>query len=365
MACGAGDEQKAGRIMGNSFALILISAAFLTIIGYAFSRPILFAFGASEDSFVYAKRYLDIYLIGTVFMMITTGMNGYINAQGFARTGMKSVIIGSVANIILDPVLIFALDMGVSGAALATVISQVLSAAWVLSFLTGNQASVRLRKDMIRVRRRDTMDIIKLGMSNFIMQSTNGLVQIVCNSTLQIYGGDLYVGIMTVANSIREVFFLPVTGISAGSQPVISFNYGAKQNDRVKDGINFNTLIGMAYTAVAWILVLLFPEVWIGIFSRNSELITTGSEALRIYFFGFVFMAFQFAGQSAFQALGDAKHAIFFSLLRKVIIVVPLTLLLPAAGFGVKGVFMAEPISNIIGGTASYVTMRLTAYRKL
>ena len=365
MACGAGDEQKAGRIMGNSFALILISAAFLTIIGYAFSRPILFAFGASEESFVYAKRYLDIYLIGTVFMMITTGMNGYINAQGFARTGMKSVIIGSVANIILDPVLIFALDMGVAGAALATVISQVLSAAWVLNFLTGNQASVRLRKDMIRVRRRDTIDIIKLGMSNFIMQSTNGLVQIVCNSTLQIYGGDLYVGIMTVANSIREVFFLPVTGISAGSQPVISFNYGAKQNDRVKDGINFNTLIGMAYTAVAWILVLLFPEVWIGIFSRNSELIATGSEALRIYFFGFVFMAFQFAGQSAFQALGDAKHAIFFSLLRKVIIVVPLTLLLPAAGFGVKGVFMAEPISNIIGGTASYVTMRLTAYRKL
>ena len=365
MACGAGDEQKAGRIMGNSFALILISAAFLTIIGYVFSRPILFAFGASEESFVYAKRYLDIYLIGTVFMMITTGMNGYINAQGFARTGMKSVIIGSVANIILDPVLIFALDMGVAGAALATVISQILSAAWVLRFLTGNQASVRLTKDMIRVRRRDTLDIIKLGMSNFIMQSTNGLVQIVCNSTLQIYGGDLYVGIMTVANSIREVFFLPVTGISAGSQPVISFNYGAKQNQRVKDGINFNTVIGMAYTAVAWILVLLFPEVWIGIFSRNAELISTGSEALRIYFFGFVFMAFQFAGQSAFQALGDARHAIFFSLLRKVIIVVPLTLLLPAAGFGVKGVFMAEPISNIIGGTASYVTMRLTAYRKL
>lgn len=365
MACGAGDEQKAGRIMGNSFALILISAAFLTVIGYVFSRPILFAFGASEESFVYAKRYLDIYLIGTVFMMITTGMNGYINAQGFARTGMKSVIIGSVANIILDPVLIFALDMGVAGAALATVISQILSAAWVLRFLTGNQASVRLTKDVIRVRRRDTLDIIKLGMSNFIMQSTNGLVQIVCNSTLQIYGGDLYVGIMTVANSIREVFFLPVTGISAGSQPVISFNYGAKQNERVKDGINFNTVIGMAYTAVAWILVLLFPEVWIGIFSRNAELISTGSEALRIYFFGFVFMAFQFAGQSAFQALGDAKHAIFFSLLRKVIIVVPLTLLLPAAGFGVKGVFMAEPISNIIGGTASYVTMRLTAYRKL
>ena len=365
MACGAGDEQKAGRIMGNSFALILVSAVFLTLIGYVFSRPILFAFGASEESFVYARRYLNIYLIGTVFMMITTGMNGYINAQGFARTGMKSVIIGSIANIILDPILIFALKMGVAGAALATVISQMLSAAWVMRFLTGNQAAVRLKRDMIGIRRSDTIEIIKLGMSNFIMQSTNGLVQIVCNSTLQIYGGDLYIGIMTVANSIREVFFLPVTGISAGSQPVISYNYGAKRNDRVKDGINFNTLIGMAYTAVAWILVLLFPGVWIGVFTRNAQLIETGIEALRIYFFGFVFMAFQFAGQSAFQALGDAKHAIFFSLLRKVIIVVPLTILLPAAGFGVKGVFMAEPISNIIGGTASYVTMRLTAYRKL
>ena len=365
MACGAGDEQKAGRIMGNSFALILVSAVFLTLIGYVFSRPILFAFGASEESFVYARRYLNIYLIGTVFMMITTGMNGYINAQGFARTGMKSVIIGSIANIILDPILIFALKMGVAGAALATVISQMLSAAWVMRFLTGNQAAVRLKRDMIGIRRSDTIEIIKLGISNFIMQSTNGLVQIVCNSTLQIYGGDLYIGIMTVANSIREVFFLPVTGISAGSQPVISYNYGAKRNDRVKDGINFNTLIGMAYTAVAWILVLLFPGVWIGVFTRNAQLIETGIEALRIYFFGFVFMAFQFAGQSAFQALGDAKHAIFFSLLRKVIIVVPLTILLPAAGFGVKGVFMAEPISNIIGGTASYVTMRLTAYRKL
>ena len=365
MACGAGDEQKAGRIMGNSFALILVSAVFLTLIGYVFSRPILFAFGASEESFVYARRYLNIYLIGTVFMMITTGMNGYINAQGFARTGMKSVIIGSIANIILDPILIFALKMGVAGAALATVISQMLSAAWVMRFLTGNQAAVRLKRDMIGIRRSDTIEIIKLGMSNFIMQSTNGLVQIVCNSTLQIYGGDLYIGIMTVANSIREVFSLPVTGISAGSQPVISYNYGAKRNDRVKDGINFNTLIGMAYTAVAWILVLLFPGVWIGAFTRNAQLIETGIEALRIYFFGFVFMAFQFAGQSAFQALGDAKHAIFFSLLRKVIIVVPLTILLPAAGFGVKGVFMAEPISNIIGGTASYVTMRLTAYRKL
>ncbi len=365
MACGAGDEQKAGRIMGNSFALILVSAVFLTLIGYVFSRPILFAFGASEESFVYARRYLNIYLIGTVFMMITTGMNGYINAQGFARTGMKSVIIGSIANIILDPILIFALKMGVAGAALATVISQMLSAAWVMRFLTGNQAAVRLKREMIGIRRSDTIEIIKLGMSNFIMQSTNGLVQIVCNSTLQIYGGDLYIGIMTVANSIREVFFLPVTGISAGSQPVISYNYGAKRNDRVKDGINFNTLIGMAYTAAAWILVLLFPGVWIGIFTRNAQLIETGIEALRIYFFGFVFMAFQFAGQSAFQALGDAKHAIFFSLLRKVIIVVPLTILLPAAGFGVKGVFMAEPISNIIGGTASYVTMRLTAYRKL
>ena len=365
MARGAGDEEEAGKILGNSYGLLLISSVILTVVGYVFCKPILFAFGASEESFVYAKQYLDIYLIGTIFSMSATGLNGYINAQGFPKIGMLSVIIGAVSNIILDPIFIFGLNMGVSGAALATIISQAISAMWVLNFLFGKKAIVPLKLNNIRINKGRTMEIFKLGTSNFIMHGTNCLVQVACNSTLQTYGGDLYVGIMTVVNSVREIFILPINGIVSGSQPVISFNYGAKEYRRVKSGIRFNTLIGSVYTMGAWVLILLAPKFWFGIFSDDLTMMNAGIEMLKIYFFGFVFMALQFAGQSTFQALGDAKHAIFFSLLRKAIIVVPLALILPKVGFGVKGVFLAEPISNVIGGIACYATMRLTVYKKI
>ena len=365
MARGAGDEEESGKILGNSYGLLLISSVILTVVGYVFCKPILFAFGASEESFVYAKQYLDIYLIGTIFSMSATGLNGYINAQGFPKIGMLSVIIGAVSNIILDPIFIFGLNMGVSGAALATIISQAISAMWVLNFLFGKKAIVPLKLNNIRVNKGRTMEIFKLGTSNFIMHGTNCLVQVACNSTLQTYGGDLYVGIMTVVNSVREIFILPINGIVSGSQPVISFNYGAKEYKRVKSGIRFNTLIGSVYTMAAWVLILLAPKFWFGIFSDDFTMMNAGIEMLKIYFFGFVFMALQFAGQSTFQALGDAKHAIFFSLLRKAIIVVPLALILPKVGFGVKGVFLAEPISNVIGGIACYTTMRLTVYKKI
>ena len=365
MARGAGDEEEAGKILGNSYGLLLISSVILTVVGYVFCKPILFAFGASEESFIYAKQYLDIYLIGTIFSMSATGLNGYINAQGFPKIGMLSVIIGAVSNIILDPIFIFGLNMGVSGAALATIISQAISAMWVLNFLFGKKAIVPLKLNNIRINKGRTLEIFKLGTSNFIMHGTNCLVQVACNSTLQTYGGDLYVGIMTVVNSVREIFILPINGIVSGSQPVISFNYGAKEYKRVKSGIRFNTLIGSVYTMGAWVLILLAPKFWFGIFSDDFTMMNAGIEMLKIYFFGFVFMALQFAGQSTFQALGDAKHAIFFSLLRKAIIVVPLALILPKVGFGVKGVFLAEPISNVIGGIACYATMRLAVYKKI
>ena len=297
--------------------------------------------------------------------MSATGLNGYINAQGFPKIGMLSVIIGAVSNIILDPIFIFGLNMGVSGAALATIISQAISAMWVLNFLFGKKAIVPLKLNNIRINKGRTLEIFKLGTSNFIMHGTNCLVQVACNSTLQTYGGDLYVGIMTVVNSVREIFILPINGIVSGSQPVISFNYGAKEYKRVKSGIRFNTLIGSVYTMGAWVLILLAPKFWFGIFSDDFTMMNAGIEMLKIYFFGFVFMALQFAGQSTFQALGDAKHAIFFSLLRKAIIVVPLALILPKVGFGVKGVFLAEPISNVIGGIACYATMRLAVYKKI
>ena len=362
---GAGNEERAGKILGNSFALLIGSSLVLTVIGYLFAKPILFAFGAGEESYVYAKEYLDIYLIGTAFSMISTGLNGYINAQGFPKIGMWSVTIGAVCNIILDPIFIFGMKMGVAGAALATVISQAASALWVLRFLTGKKVLIPLRRKNIAVSKDITKDICKLGTAGFIMQGTNCLVQVACNSTLQTFGGDLYVGIMTVTNSVREIFTLPVTGLTSGAQPVIGYNYGAKKYDRVRAGIRFNTLIGTSYTAIAWLLVIIFPKFWFGIFSDDVLMTEQGIEAMKIYFFGFVFMALQFAGQSTFQALGDAKHAIFFSLLRKAIIVVPLTLLLPRLGLGVLGVFIAEPVSNVIGGTASYITMRMTVYRRI
>jgi len=365
IARGEGNEEKAKRIMGTSFALLLVSAAVLTVLGYLFSKPILFAFGAGVESYVYADQYLKIYLAGTVFSMIASGMNGYINAQGFPKIGMLSVVVGAAANILLDPVFIFWLDLGVSGAALATIISQALSAAWVLRFLFGQKPDIRLSAGTIRIRGDITKDICKLGTSNFVMAGTNCLVQVTCNSTLQAYGGDIFIGVMTVTNSVREIFQLPVGGLTGGAQPVMSFNYGAKAYGRVREAIRFNTLVGAAYTMLSWLVVLLFPDFWFRIFSDDLQLLDSGVQMLRIYFFGFVFMSLQFAGQSAFQALGDAKHAIFFSLLRKAFIVVPLTLLLPAAGFGVKGVFLAEPISNIIGGLACYITMRRTVYKKL
>ena len=365
MARGAGDTQRAGRILGNSFALLAGSSLLLMAAGYLFTRPILFAFGASEASFQYAQAYLNIYLLGTVFSMLSIGLNGYINAQGFPRIGMTSVILGSVVNIILDPIFIFGLDLGVAGAALATVISQAISALWVLRFLTGKQAVVPLEIRNIGLNGQITRDILKLGTASFIMQGTNCLVQVACNSTLQLFGGDLYVGIMTVANSVREIFVLPISGIVGGAQPVVSFNYGARAYDRTIAGIRFNTFIGAGYTALAWAVIVAAPGIWFRVFSDDPQLLTAGTDILRLYFFGFVFMALQFAGQSTFQALGDAKHAIFFSLLRKAFIVVPLTLLLPRMGFGVQGVFLAEPISNLVGGSASYLTMRLTVYRKL
>ena len=369
IARGRGDDKEAEKILSNSFSLLILSSGILMAFCYILKTPILYLSGASPDSIVFAEEYLMIYLIGTPFSMMTTGLNGYINAQGYPKFGMVTTVLGAVANIILDALFILCLGMGVSGAALATVISQILSALWVLKFLSGKKAPIKINIRKLNFDFNIIKKIFKLGTSNFIMQGTNCLVQIACNSTLQAQGGlalgDTYVAIMTVLNSVREICMLPVNGIVSGSQPVVSYNYGAKMNERVKDGIKFNTIVGFVYTLFAWIIIVAFPKFWFDVFSDDPNLASLGTESLIIYFFGFVFMALQFAGQSTFQALGDAKHAIFFSLLRKAIIVVPLTFLLPHLGFGVNGVFLAEPVSNVIGGLACYITMRLTVYKKL
>ena len=365
IARGEGDTEEAQGILGNVFALLAGSSVVLFALCFAFRKQILFLFGASEQSFFYADQYLRIYLLGTAFSMLATGLNSYINAQGFPKIGMLTTVLGAVINIILDPIFIFGFSMGVQGDALATVISQALSAAWVLKFLTGKQAIIKLRPRKARISLARTKKILALGLPGFVMQGTNSLVSIVCNNQLQSYGGDLYVGIMTVISSVREMVSLPVMGISFGAQPVLGFNYGAKEYGRVKESIRFTTVLGTAYTVIAWLIVMLIPTQLMGIFSEDSQTIVTGARMLNIYFFGFFFMAFQFSGQTAFQALGKAKQAVFFSLLRKAFIVVPLTVLLPAIGFGVEGVFLAEPISNAIGGLAAFLTMWFTVYRKL
>ena len=365
IARGRRDEEEAEWIMGNVFTLLAISSAVLMVFCYLFRRPILFAFGASEASYGYADQYLSIYLLGTLFSMITTGMNGFINAQGFPKIGMLTTVLGAVVNIILDPIFIFDFNMGVSGAALATVISQAISALWVVRFLIGKKAILKLKLNRLRVSLSRLKRIVSLGITGFVMSGTSCLVQIVCNNQLQAFGGDLYVGIFTVLNSVREILALPVSGVSGGAQPIIGFNYGAKKYDRVKESIRFAAVLGFVYTLIAWIVVMLIPKQLIGIFSSDADTIAFGAEMLNIYFFGFVFMTFQFVGQITFQALGKAKQAIFFSLLRKAVIVVPLTLLLPQWGFGVHGIFLAEPISNAVGGLACFITMWMTVYRRL
>lgn len=366
IARGKGDQKEAESIMGNSFILVLISGAVLTVLGLLLKEPLLYAFGASAETFPFADQYITIYLCGSIFVMISLGMNSFINSQGFGRVGMTTVLCGAVANIVLDPIFIFTLRMGIQGAALATVLSQFLSAVWVLWFLTGKKAILRLKKECFRLKWKRICSITALGTTGFTMSITNCAVQIICNSTLQIYGGDLYVGIMTVINSIREVISMPVSGITNSAQPVLGFNYGAGKYKRVRSGIKFMSIVCIAYTTVAWAVLYVFPEFFIHIFNQDPELTQAAVPALHVYYFGFFTMSLQFAGQSVYVGLGKSKQAVFFSLLRKAVIVIPLTLLLPNLfSLGTMGVFLAEPISNFIGGGACFITMLATVWRRL
>lgn len=363
---GQGNLDEAAQVQNTSFVLLTATGALLTLVGEVFLQPILRLFGASADTMPYAAAYLRIYLLGTVFVMISLGMNYFINSQGFARTGMLTVSLGAAVNLALDPILIFGLRMGVQGAALATVLAQAASAVWVLRFLRGESAILRLEPRAFRWNTRRVGRITGLGMSNFIALGTNGVVQIACNTTLQQFGGELYVGVMTVLTSIREVVQMPVSGLTNGAQPVIGYNYGAKTYGRVRQAIRFTALMGIGYTTLVWAALFFFPAGFIRLFHDSPALLEAARPALHLYFFGYFMMSLQFAGQSVFVALGKSGRAVFFSLLRKVVIVVPLTLLLPrVAGLGVAGVFLAEPISNFAGGLACFCTMYATVYRRL
>lgn len=363
---GRGNLKEAEKIMGNSFSMMMIFGVVLTVFGLIFKKPLLYAFGASDATWPFADAYITIYLLGSIFVMTGLGMNSFINSQGFGRIGMCTVLLGAAANLVLDPIFIFGLNMGIQGAALATVISQALSAVWILWFLTGKKAILKLKISCMRPEIRRVKEITALGMSGFTMAITNCTVQIVCNATLQMYGGDLYVGIMTVINSLREVAIMPVHGVTNSSQPVMGFNYGAKEYGRVKKAILFTSIFSIFYTTLAWALLHGFPEFFIRMFNQDQALIEAGVPTLRLYFFGFFMMSLQFAGQAVFVALGKSKQAVFFSIFRKVVIVTPLTLFLPSLfHMGTDGVFMAEPISNFVGGAACFGTMMFTVWREL
>lgn len=369
IARGRGDRERAQEIMNTSYFMLLSTAILITLLGEMFAVPILTVFGATDANLPIAVSYLRIYLLGTIFTMTAAGLNPYMTAQGFSSSAMVAVIIGAVSNIVLDPFFIFALHMDVRGAAVATVLSQAFSALYVYRFLTGKQAELKLRiitPSRFASRLSLAGEIVSLGMSAFVMQFTNSLVNIVCNSVLSSFGGELYVSIMTVVNSVRQITETPVLAIAEGASPVISYNYGAGRPQKVRRGIFLMAAMGLFYTAAVWILIERFPSFFIGIFSTDSTFMADAIPALHTYFFAFVFMALQYTGQTTFKALGKKRHAIFFSLFRKVVIVVPLTILLPRLfGLGTTGVFMAEPISNVIGGTACFVTMLLTVMPEL
>ena len=366
IARGEGDDARAQRIMETAFTGLLGIGVFLTAVLY-FTAPVtLRLLGGDEETLAPALSYFRVYVLGTVPVLISLGMNAYINAQGFPRVGMVTVLLGAALNIALDPLLIFTMNMGIRGAALATVISQTVSALWVLGFLRSRRANLRLTA--FRPDRSELKGIVKLGVTGFTFRVTNSITQAIVNIMLKAWGGALstiYVGAMSLINSLREIMSLPNSGIVMGGQSVMSYNYGAKQYRRVSQSIRFTFLSGLAINFVMWALIMFVPEPLIRIFTSDRKLIDTAVVCARIFFGAFPFMALQQAGQSTFVALNYPRYALFFSLLRKIVLVAPLTLLLPNIGLGVYGVFWAELASQVTGATACFVTMYMVIWRHM
>ena len=365
---GKGEPQRAANVMNTSFTMVCVCAVVLMAVGFIFARPLLVLFGASTDALVYAYPYLMIYLIGTLPSMIATGMNPFINAQGYSTIGMTSVAVGAVANLLLDPLFIFVLGFGVQGAAIATVISQALSAVFVFVFLTRkSELKVRfLKKKEFSECIGYAKNIVSLGTAGFIMQLTNSLVSICCNNILSDVGGDIYISVMTIVSSVRQLVETPIYAMNEGTSPILSYNYGACRPARVRKAMAVMSTMILGYTAVMWSIIILFPNALIGIFSSDAALMQDAVPALKQYFAAFICMDFQYIGQTVFKSLNKKKQAIFFSLLRKVFIVVPLTYMMPYMfHMGTAGVFLAEPVSNVIGGILCLVVMLCTVLPEL
>lgn len=363
ISLGKGERDRAEKILGNAFSLLLIFAVTLTVIFQIFKEPLLYMFGASDNTISYALDYITIYLWGTVFVQIALGLNLFITSQGQARTAMLSVLIGAVINILLDPVFIFFFDMGVQGAAIATILSQAVSAAWVLRFLCSSKSSIRIRVPFMRLSGHIVKNISMLGISPFIMSATESAISIVLNHGLQTYGGDLYVGSMTILQSIMQLLSIPIGGFTQGVQPIISYNFGAERFDRVKRTskllISFTFLFSFGFT----LLTLFFPRVFGALFTSQPELLNLVEQVLPVYMFGMLIFGLQNGCQAIFLGLGQAKLSIFLALLRKVFLLIPLALILPRF-FGVMGIYYSEPIADLTSATTAIILLAVT-FRKI
>ena len=347
---GKGDKESAERTLGNCFILQIIISVILTAVLLIWNRDILLTFGASENTIGYAVDYMNIYAVGTIFVQLTLGMNMFITAQGFAKTGMLSVLIGAVANIILDPVFIFGFDMGVRGAALATILSQAMSCIWVLAFLFGKKTNLKIKPKYMPLRSKIIMPALALGLSNFVMQASESAISICFNSSLLKYGGDIAVGAMTILTSVMQFAMLPLQGLGQGAQPIISYNYGAKNADRVKSAFKLLLITDLCYSVILWLAVMLFPGAFAAMFTSEEALMDFTRSALRIYMAATLIFGIQMACQSTFVAIGNAKASITVAVVRKFILLIPLIYIMPLIFTQDKttAVYMAEPFADVI-----------------
>ena len=353
ISMGTGDNRSAEKTLGNCFTALLLISAILTAVLLVFNRTFLMAFGASENTIRYAVDYMNIYAAGTVFVQITLGMNMFITAQGFAKTGMLSVLIGAAANIILDPIFIFGLDMGVQGAALATVLSQAMSCAWVLAFLFGKKTHLKIKKENLLLKSKVILPSLALGLSTFIMQASESVISVCFNASLLRYGGDTAVGAMTILTSVMQFAMLPLQGLGQGAQPIISYNYGAGNTERVKSAFKLLLITSMCYATLLWAAVMLFPQAFAAMFTSEPELLAFTKKALRIYMACMLLFGIQMACQMTFTSLGNAKASITVAVVRKFVLLIPLIYIMPQIFPADKttAVYAAEPVADFIAVT--------------
>lgn len=364
IAMGQGKYDKAESILGECFFLQVIISVILTIVLLVFGRSFLLAFGASENTIEYATSYMRIYALGTIFVQLTLGMNAFITAQGFAKTGMLTVLIGAVCNIVLDPIMIFVLNLGVSGAALATIISQGISTIWVLSFLKSNKSNIRLKKEYMTLEKDVIVPCVTLGLATFIMQASESIISVCFNSSLQRYGGDIAVGAMTILSSVMQLAMLPMQGIGQGAQPIASYNFGAKNKTRVKETFKWLLVSSLSYSTLLWLFIMTCPKLFASIFSPDAVLIDYTANALRIYCAALFLFGIQIACQMIFVSIGNAVDSIIVAVLRKFVLLIPLIYIVPHfVSDATTGVFLAEPIADALA-VAFTATLFFFEFRK-